>query len=64
MHKPIETVDDFLDEIVAYESGRAIRRRDTMAISRIQFLRENFPIIFAAGHDKGLREGLKGRKNG
>lgn len=55
MHKPIETADDFLDEVVAYENGKPIKRRDTMALSRVQFLRENFPIIFAAGHASAMR---------
>ena len=54
MNKPIETVDDFLDEIVAYSHGTPIRRKDTLAMSRIQFLRENFPIIFAAGQASAI----------
>lgn len=56
MHKPIETADDFLDEVIAYESGKPVRRRDTMAMSRIQFIRETFPIIFAAGHSSAMRQ--------
>ena len=55
MQKPIETADDFLDEVVSYEGGKPVKRRDTMAMSRIQFLRENFPIIFAAGHAAAMR---------
>lgn len=56
MNKPVETVDDFLEEVVAYSHGTPILRKDTLAMSRIQFLRENFPIIFAAGHASAMRK--------
>jgi len=59
MNKPIETADDFLDEVIAFREGKPDRRRDTMAISRIQFIREIFPVIFAAGHASGVRHALK-----
>lgn len=56
MNKPIENVDDFLEEIVGFSHGTPVRRKDTLAMSRIQFLRENFPIIFAAGHAAAMRQ--------
>lgn len=56
MNKPVETVDDFLEEVVAYSHGAPIRRKDTLAMSRIQFLRETFPIIFAAGQASATRK--------
>lgn len=49
MSKPIENVDDFLNEVIATRAGDPVRRRDTMSISRIQFIREIFPAIFSAG---------------
>ena len=55
MNKPIETVDDYLDEIVSHSHGNPVRRRHTLALSRIQFLRETFPAIFAAGQESALR---------
>lgn len=55
MNKPIENVDDYLDEIVSHSHGNPVRRRDTLALSRIQFLRETFPIIFAAGQASVIR---------
>ncbi len=55
MNKPIETVDDYLDEIVSHSHGNPVRRRDTLALSRIQFLRETFPIIFASCQAAALR---------
>lgn len=56
MNKPIETVDDFLEEIIGHSHGAPVRRKDRLAMSRIQFLRENFLIIFAAGHASAIRQ--------
>lgn len=55
MNNPIETVDDFLEEVVGHSHGAPVRRKDTLAMSRIQFLRENFEIIFAAGQASATR---------
>ncbi len=56
MNKPIETIEDFLNETVSFVDGKPVKRKDTMALTRINFLRENFPIIFAAGHASGMRD--------
>lgn len=49
MSKLIESADDFLNEVIATRAGEPVRRRETMSISRIQFIREIFPAIFSAG---------------
>lgn len=49
MSKPISNVDDFLNEVIATRAGYPVRRRDTMSLSRIAYVREIFPAIFAAG---------------
>lgn len=59
MNKPIENVDDYLDEIVSHSHGNPVRRRDTLALSRIQFLRETFPAIFAAGQASAVKKKSK-----
>lgn len=55
MNKPIENVEDFLNEVISYSHGNPVRRRDTLALPRIQFLRETFPTIFAAGQASAIR---------
>lgn len=59
MNKPIENVEDFLDEIVSHSHGNPVRRRDTLALPRIKFLRETFPAIFAAGKASAIRNKKK-----
>lgn len=59
MNKPIENVEDFLDEIVSHSHGNPVRRRDTLALPRIQLLRETFPAIFAAGQQSVLKKQSK-----
>ena len=49
MKNKIENAEDFLNEVIATRAGDPVRRRDTMSISRIQFIREIFPAIFSAG---------------
>ncbi len=59
MSKPIENVDDFLNEVIATRAGDPVRRRDTMSISRIQFVREIFPAIFSAGQQSAKKNVTK-----
>ena len=57
MEKQIESVEDFLNEIVGMSAGNPVRRRDMMSLSRVAYLREIFPVVFEAG-----RESVKERK--
>lgn len=59
MSKPIENVDDFLNEVIATRAGDPVRRRDTMSISRVQFIREIFPVIFSAGQKSEKKNATK-----
>lgn len=59
MSKLIESADDFLNEVIATRAGEPVRRRDTMSISRIQFIREIFPAIFSAGQQSAKKNVTK-----
>ena len=59
MGKLIESADDFLNEVIATRAGEPVRRRDTMSISRIQFIREIFPAIFSAGQQSAKKNVTK-----
>lgn len=59
MSKLIESADDFLNEVIATRAGEPVRRRDTMSISRIQFIREIFPAIFSAGQQSAKKNATK-----
>lgn len=59
MSKSIENADDFLNEVIATRAGDPVRRRDTMSISRVQFIREISPAIFSAGQQSAKKNVTK-----
>lgn len=56
----IESVDDYLNEIVATRAGCPVKRKDTLSLERVKLIRDIFPAIFSAGQDSAFR---KFRKN-
>ncbi|AHF77951.1 Phage protein [Sodalis praecaptivus] len=55
----ISTLDEYLDEVIAMQHGMKIRRRDELSISRLNYLREVWPIAHQAGYKKAVADGLK-----